>query len=326
MTRRLAIVALLLLILSAGARVDGQQPGRVYRLGLLASSPPSAPGGDAFYQGLRERGWVEGQNLIIERRFADGKAERFPQLAQELVRLNVDVILSVGPQATHAAKEATSAIPIILVGVADPVRLGYAANLARPGGNITGLATLVPADFNAKQFELLKERVPRASRMAVIWNPTNRIHAEAIARDMPVWTQALKLTFQPLAVSTLEEIEGAFQAAVRDRADGLNVLGDPLYNAHPARFTDLATKYRLPAIYLFYQYVEAGGLLSYGPAGQLFPRAAGFVDKILRGAKPGELPIEQPTTFELAVNLKTAKALGLTVPQSILIRADRVRE
>jgi putative ABC transport system substrate-binding protein len=236
----------------------------------------------------------------------------------------VSVIVTSAPRPTAAAKAATSSIPIVFVSVADPVALGFVASLGRPGGNITGFATFVPGGFTGKALELLREVIPTASRVAVLTNPTNQMHQRGL-QDTAAAASALKLRLQILEARTVDDLEIAFNAATRDRADAMQVYGDPVTFLHRKRIAELALKSRLPTIYLFKPNVEAGGLLSYGPSEpDMLRRAATYVDKILKGARPADLPVEQPTKFELVINLKTAKALGLTIPQTLLQRADQI--
>ena len=302
-----------------------QQPAKVPRIGFLQASSPSVNRhfADAFRQGLRAFGYVEGQNIAIEERWAEGKFERLPDLAAELVRLKVDVIVVGSTPGSRAAKQATTTIPIVMVNVGDPVGTGLVASLARPGGNVTGLSDLT-VDMSAKRLELLKEVAPTASRVAVLWNPTHPTNPLQL-RETQVAAQALGLTLQPVEVRSSDEFERAFAAMTRERASVLLVLGDILTVLHRSRVADLAAKNWLPAMYPFREQAEAGGLMSYGPSlPDMYRRAAAYVDKILKGSKPGDLPVEQPTKFELVINLKTAKTLGLKIPQSVLVRADEV--
>ncbi len=322
----MVIVALAFSML-AGQLTNGAQAAtkKMTRIGMLCAVRCEGAAYDALKEGLRDLGWIEGRNLAWEVRGAGGQLDRLPGLADELVRLKVDLIIAVAPQPNRAAKAATSTIPIVMVAVADPILVGLAQSLARPGGNLTGLATLAPGGFIAKQLELLKEAVPSASRIAVFWNSRNEIHRMTLPRELPPAAEALGLRLQMLDIRESAEIEAAFGAAIRDRAEALLVAGDPLFHLPAPRLPDLAARTRLPAIYLVRDLVHAGGLISYGPDFLfMFRRAATFVDKILKGAKPSDLPIKQPTKFELVINLKTAKAPGLTIPQSVLIRADEV--
>jgi len=290
-------------------------------------TPPDlrSPGQMAFYEELRQRGYVEGQNLVVERRNAAGQPDRLPALARELVALRPDLIVASSPQPNRAVKDATSTIPIVMFAVADPVRAGLAASLARPGGNLTGVATLVPGGFVAKQLELLHEAVPKATRIAVLVNPTNEIHRIVIPQEVPEAARQLGVQIHIVEARTTDEIEPAINAAVGERAEALLINGDPVFNSSPERLPQLVARTGLPAIYLLRSQALAGGLMSYGPNFvELARRAASYVDRILKGAKPGDLAIEQPTKFELVINLKTAKALGLTIPQPLLLRADEV--
>ncbi len=323
--RTLSIITLALGLLAAPPATAAQQPAKVSRIGFLqpGSASVNRHFADAFRQGLHDFGYVEGQNIAIEYRWADGRAERLPELAAELVRLKVDVLVVSSTPGGLAAKKATQTIPVVMVAVGDPVGTGLVASLGRPGGNLTGLSDIT-VDMSAKRLELVKEVVPTASRVAVLWNPTHLTNPLQL-RETQAAAQALGVTVQSLAVQGADEFERAFAAMMRERAGALVVLADPLTVFHRSRLANLAAKHRLPAIYPFREQAEAGGLMSYGPhLPDLWRRAAIFVDKILKGAKPADLPVEQPTRFELVINRKTAKALGLTVPPSILIRADQV--
>ena len=315
---RAALAAALALgLLAAPLAAPAQHPpGKTARIGFLARV--SAPF-DAFREGLRELGYVKGQNIAIEYRSADGKDERLPGLAAELVRLKVDVIVAASPPATEAAKQATRTIPIVFTVSGDPVAEGFVASLARPGGNLTGLATIGP-ELLGKQLEMLKTVAPKVSRVAVLQSPgqQGQRQAEDAARALGVQLQVLK-------ARTPSEIEAAFAAMSRQRAGGVLVMRDALFLAQRAQIVALAAKSRLPAVYGFREQAEAGGLMAYGASTpQLFRRAATYVDKILKGAKPADLPVEQPTKLELVINLKTAKTLGLTIPPSLLGQADQV--
>ncbi|HEX4996432.1 MAG TPA: ABC transporter substrate-binding protein [Methylomirabilota bacterium] len=311
-------------LLAAPLAVEAQQAGKVPRIGVLSSAPGAT--WDGFRQGLRELGYSEGRTILIEWRWTEGKAERAPELAADLVRLQPEIVTG-SPQPTAAGKAATATIPIVFIAVADPVRVGLVATLARPGGNITGLATLVGAGFVGKLIEVLKEALPQVSRVALLINPTNAMHQEIVANELPEAAERLRLTLLTVEARAADALEGAFDTAVRARAGAIIPLGDPLVFVHRARIAELAAKHRLPAMYLFRESVEAGGLMAYGPSfHDLGRRGASYVDKILKGAKPGDLPVEQPTKFELIINLKTAKALGMTIPPSLLQRADQVIE
>ena len=302
---------------------EAQQPKKVPRIGHLTISP-SGPRQELFRQGLRELGYVEGQNIIIESRSAGGKQERGRALADELVRLKVDVIVTGGPGATRVAKEATSTIPIVMTQDNDPVGNGFVASLARPGANITGLSNLA-AELSGKRLELLKEAVPTLARVAVLGSPAAQSYAESL-KETKLAADALKLLLQYIDVSGPKDIEPAFRAAGTGRAEALLMLvGGPILNTHGRQIRDLAAKSRLPAMYERPNDVEAGGLMSYSAnLDDLARRAATYVDKILKGAKPADLPVEQPTKFELVINLKAAKQIGLTIPPNVLARADKV--
>ena len=315
-----------LLVVIAPVTVCAQQPGKVYRIGYIQTAAPEEMVhlSKAFEEGLRELGYVEGRNIVIERRFAGGKQERLPDLAVDLVRLNVDVIVTGSNPVIAAVKQATATIPIVMAVSRDPVGSGFLASLARPGGNITGLSNDPGPGILGKNMELLKEVVPRSSRMAYLWNPvpqgaeTYRKVAESAARKLGV-------TLQLVEVRGRNEFEGAFAAMLRERADAVLVAQDPLFISARSQVVLLAARHRLPAVYGNSEYAEVGGLMSYGPnIAQQFRRAAVYVDKILKGAKPGDLAVEQPTKFELVLNLRTAKALGLTIPPSLLLRADQI--
>ena len=327
MPRRAFMAVIAGSLLAAPLAAEAQQAAKVPRIGYLGLNLATSPHlAEAFRQGLRDLGYVEGGNVKIEYRDADGKYERLPALAAELVSLKVDLIVTGAFQATLAAKNATKTIPIIMVAVADPVRIGLIASLVRPGGNITGLALFAGTEIFGKHLELLKEAVPNLSRVAVLSNPANPMHVLRL-REVEVAGRSLRVQLQILKAQGPEEFDSAFAAMTRERAGALYVVGDPMFVQHRRRFVELAAKSRLPTVYELKDYVEAGGLMSYGPSFlDLFRRAATYVDKILKGARPGDLPVEQPTEFELVINLKTAKALGLTIPQSLLQRADQVIE
>jgi ABC-type uncharacterized transport system substrate-binding protein len=319
------VVSLLALALVVVSPAAAQQPAKVPRIGYLRVGPATAPTNqrsrEAFLEGLRELGYVQGKNIVIEWRFAEGRYDRLPDLAAELVRLQVDVLVAGSTPEAVAAKNATKTLPIVFAGVGDPVATGLVASLASPGGNLTGLS-LLSRDLDGKRLELLKETIPEASTVAVLGNPANPtlpIHR----RELQAAGGALGVQVQLLEVRTPDDFERAFAAASTGRAAGLLVLPDALADAHRARIAALAARSGLPAIYAFREWPEAGGLMSYGPSiSDSYRRAAAYVDKILKGAKPGGLPVEQPTKFELVVNLKVAKGLGLTIPQSLLLRAE----
>ncbi len=331
MRRIVLAVALAFSVLLAPLAADAQQAaGKVYRIGFLSvlgAPTPSTPAGglDAFRQVLRELGWVEGQNIVIDYRFAEGRFDQLPDLAAELVRLKVDIIVAVATQGVAAAKNATETIPIVMIsGSADPVGLGFIASLARPGGNVTGLSYSVGPEILGKGLELLKEIVPKVRRVAILSNPASPVQPLFI-REVKVAARSLGVQLQLLEARGPNEFDGAFAAMAKERVGALLVVADSIFILHRTRLADLAARSRLPAAYGGRENVEAGGFMSYGPSVRdLFRRSATFVDKILKGAKPGDLPVEQPTKFELVINLKTAKALGLTIPPSVLIRADEV--
>ncbi len=317
-TRRAFIGAVTLGVLTAPLAAEAQQAGKMFRIGALGVGSL-----EPLRQSLRELGYVEGLNLAIEWRDAEGKTERFGDLAAELVRLKVDVIVAANPAATFAAKKSTASIPIVMVNTPDPVQLGLVVSLGRPGGNITGTTTL-SADLSIKQLELLKEAVPRAVRIAVLWNPSNPWHPLAL-KGVEVAARSLAVQLQSLEVRGPEELDNAFAAITRERAGAVLVLSDPMTFFHRTRLADLAAKRRLPTMYGVRGYVDAGGLMSYwAHQADLYRRVGSYVDRILKGAKPADLPVEQPTKFELVINLKTAKALGLTIPPSLLGRADEI--
>ncbi len=317
-------LALLVAPLAAGA----QQPGKVPRIGILwgISAPVAAHLMEAFRQGLREQGYAEGQSIAIESRSPEERYERLPALAAELVRLRVDVIAAPTTVAAVAARKATATIPIVTVVVYDHVESGLASSLARPGGNVTGLTQYAGTEMVGKQLDLLREAAPRTSRVGVLWNPDNSGHARLL-REAESAAGSLGLRPRAVGVRRPDELDGAFATMARERVDALVILPDTIFLTQRARLAELAVKSRLPAMAGLREYVDAGGLMAYGASlPDLFRRAALVVAKLLRGAKPADLPIEQPTKFELVVNMKTAKALGITFPPSILIRADQVIE
>jgi len=318
-------MGLLVLLVGWAGMADAQQPKKVPRIGYLGTNFPTTNLAryEAFRQGLRELGYVEGKNIVIEWRFAEGKFDRLPALAAELVRLKVDIIVTAGPPATRAAKEATVTIPIVMAQDSDPVANGFVASLARPGGNITGLATLAP-EISGKQLELLKEIVPRLSRVAVLGTSTQPGNAQSL-KETELVAGAFGVQLQYLDVLILKDIETAFRAVSKGRADAVLVLVGAVFSSYRTQVADLAIKNRLPAVYGQPEYVEAGGLMTYGVSlTDLFHRAATYVDKILKGAKPADLPVEQPKKFEFIINLKAAKQIGLTIPPNVLARADKV--
>jgi len=325
MNRKITVLTLCALLLALCASAAAQQPGKIPRIGFLfVNFPSSTPARyEAFRQGLRELGYVEGKNIVIESRYAEGKVDRLPALLDELVRLKVDVIVTTGPSGTRAAKEASVTIPIVMSADIDPVGSGFVASLARPAGNITGLSSLSP-ELSGKRLELLREIVPRLARVAVLGTSTVPGNAQAL-RETELAARAFKVKLQYLDVLDAKDIEAAFRAASKERADGVLVLTGQVLNSHRTQVVDLAVKSRLPAIYNLPEFVEAGGLVSYAAnSTDLYRRAAVYVDKILKGAKPADLPVEQPTKFEFIINLKAAKQIGLTIPPNVLVRADKV--
>jgi putative tryptophan/tyrosine transport system substrate-binding protein len=319
------IVMLILGTLVAPLTADAQPAAKVPRIGVFnASTAASASRNvEAFRRGLREHGYVEGQNIVVERRFGDAKAERIAEVAAELVRLKVDVIVTTTDVAIAAVKQQTQTIPIVMANSTDPVGTGFVASLARPGGNVTGLTSISP-ELSAKRLELLKEVVPGLSRVAIMWNPDVR-GAVFIYKETQSAARSLQLQLQSVEVSRADDFDRAFSALTTGRAEALVVVTSPFAFAVREQLARLALKHRLPTMFGLSEHVDAGGLIAYGPNNaDAWRRAATYVDKILKGAKPGELPVEQPTKFELVINLKTAKALGLTLPPSLLRRADQV--
>jgi ABC-type uncharacterized transport system substrate-binding protein len=322
-----ALCALLLaaLLLAPCFFVRAQQPARIPRIGYLdAVSLTANPARiEAFRQGLRKLGYVERKNMFIEWRSADGKLDRLPALTAELLDLNVDIIVSGGRSVTRAAKEATSTIPIIMTQDSDPVANGFVTSLARPGGNITGLSTLAP-ELSGKRLELMKEIIPKLSRVAVFGSSTTPDNAQSL-REVELAARTLKVELQNLDILDPRNIDAAFRSAINGRADAVMVLTGAVFDSRRREIVDLARQNRLPAIYYKAEFVEDGGLMTYGTSWtDLSRRAATYVDKILKGAKPADLPVEQPTKFELIINLKAANQIGLTIPPNVLVRADRV--
>jgi putative ABC transport system substrate-binding protein len=323
MNQKIFCFALCALVFALSVPVEAQQADKVYRIGYLSARFGIDRREEGFRQGLRELGYIEGRNIAVEWRFAKRKIDRLPELAAELVRLKLDVIVTLGTTPTRAARKATSTIPIVMANVGDPVRTGIVASLARPEGNITGLTTLSP-DLAGKRLELLKEAFPQISRVAALWDSSRRMsefqfkETETAARELGVQLQSLTVKRLPY------NLENVFRTAVKERIEALSQLGCCFWG-HRAQIVKLAVKNRLPVMYSSSRMVRAGGLMAYAPdrVDQL-RRAAIYVDKILKGAKPGDLPIEQPTKFELVINLKAAKQIGVTIPPSILYRADKV--
>jgi len=325
MKKKITVLTLSAMLFALCVPAETQQPKKVHRMGFLSSRSPDAEKSRlaAFQQGLQELGYVVGKNILVEKRYAAGQFDRLPDLAAELIRLKVDVLVTTGTPAARAAKNATDTIPIVIGNAGDPVGTGLVASLARPGGNVTGLSVL-NTEVSGKRLELLKEVVPRLSRVAVLLNPANPINPLQVA-EIQSAALALGVTLLPLEVKKADDIDRGFIAMKKERTGALIVLGDPLLEIHRTRLAELAVKNHLPAIYSLGPYVEAGGLMSYGTNfDDVYRRAAIYVDKILKGAKPADLPVEQPTKFEFIINLKAAKQIGLTIPPNVLARADRV--
>jgi putative ABC transport system substrate-binding protein len=323
--RAVTVVALALFV--APIATDAQQAGRVGRIGFLGNSTAALEANlvEPFREGLRDLGYVEGRNISIEYRWAEGKYERFPALIAELIALKVDLIVTAGTPASLAVKKATTSVPLVMAAVGDPVGTGLVASLAHPGGNITGLSAIAP-ELEGKRLELLREVIPGLSHIAVLWNPANQ-YQMASEREVQAAARILRMKVLSLRVRDPEEFDNAFATILRERPGALLVLADRLFLHHRARIIDFAAKYRLPGVHAYRELVDGGGLMSFGPSyAGMHRRAAYFVDRILKGAKPADLPVEQPAKFELIINLKAAKALGLTIPQSVLMRADQLIE
>src|SRR5437773_1959408 len=325
---RLLISGLCALLLALSYSASAQQPKKVSRIGFLAATDPAREStrSEGIRLALREFGYIEGQNIAIEYRYAEGKFDRLPELAAELVRLKVDIILVTGGDAvTRAAKNATKTIPIVMMGSAsDPVEAGLVESLARPGGNVTGV-TILNTELGGKRLELLKEAVPKLARVAVLYDPASPSNVFELKEVLPVAARALRLTIQPWEVRAADDLDRVFAAMGKQRPDGLYVLQGPVVRTNGKRIVGFALKSRLPSVYDRREAVEAGGLMSYGAdLADSYRRVAYYVDKILKGAKPADLPVEQPTKFEFVINLKTAKQIGLTIPPNVLARADRV--
>ena len=327
--RRKLLVALGAIVIAAPRSSFAQQQGKIWRVGFLATRRrPVSSDFDfigPFTQGMRERGYVEGKNLSVEWRFADDQRDRLPRFAAELVRLNVDVIVVQGTPSITAAQKATTSIPIVMTPITDPVAAGFVKSLARPGGNITGLANLSEVIFS-KHLEVLRSIVPKLSRVAVLVNPTNPNHT-TILKTLQAAAQKVSVNILPLESRNPKEIDVAFTTMAKEKAGAVIVAADAVFEQQQSHVVGLTAKYRMPSISLRKEFAEAGGLMSYGQnQAEGFKHVATYVDKILKGAKPADLPVEQPTKFELVINGKTAKALGLTIPQSLLISADKVIE
>ena len=321
----LSSILIAVTLLAVGVTAEAQQAKKVPRIGFLGTASPSfyAARTNALRQGLNELGYTEGKNIFIEYRYAEGKFDRLPDLAAELVGLKLDVIVAVPTPSVLAAKKASATTPIVFASVADPVASGLVASLARPGGNITGLTILNP-ELSGKRLELLKEAIPNVIRVAALWNPANPAQ-ELVWKEMKAAAQELRLRLQSLEVRSANDFDIAFEAALRERAQALIPSPEPLINTQLKRIVEFAAKNRLPAMYGGPEVVDAGGLMSYAPNyTDHYRRTATYVDKILKGTKPADLPIEQPTKFEFVINLKAAKQIGLTIPPNVLARADRV--
>ena len=319
------LVAVVLLAL--GVIADAQEPKKVRRIGYLSNSDPATESArsEAIRLGLRELGYIEGQNIAIEYRYSEGKPDRAPELAAELVRLKVDIIVTGGDPPLRAAMNATKTIPIVMMGTGlDPVEAGLVESLARPGGNVTGITNLT-GELGGKRLELLKEADPKLGRVAVLFDPAIRPAVREVKEVLPVAARALRLTLQPWEIRAVDDFERVFTALNKERPDGLYVTSNPLTRGNRKRVGDFAIKSRIPSVYSSREAVDAGGLMYYGAdQADSYRRVAYYVDRILKGAKPADLPVEQPTKFELVINLKTAKQIGVTIPQSMLYRADKV--
>jgi len=312
-------------ILLGSLAAQAQQTGNVYRIGFLGNSTAALEANlvGPFREGLRDLGYVEGRNVLIEYRWAEGKYDRFPALIGELLALKVAVIVTAGTPATLAVKKATTSVPLVMSAVGDPVGAGIVPSLSHPGGNITGL-TAISTEMDAKRLELLREVVPSVSYIALLWNAASPLQVLA-EKQVQAAAQVLRMRVLSLGVKTEEEIKSALAVMARERPDALLVLADRLLLHHRALIMDFATRHRLPGVHAYRELVEAGGLMSFGPSyADMHKRAAYFVDRILKGAKPSDLPVERPRTFELVINLKAAKALGLTIPQSVLLRGTEI--
>ena len=323
--RRREFIAGTAALLVSPRRSWAQGPPR--RVGYLDSAPLYLPNFKVWQDSLRDHGWIEGKNLIVDYRSAEGHAERVAPLANELIALKPDVLVGPSPQEALALKSATASIPIVFAAVSEPVRLGLVQSLSHPGGNVTGLAAVVPGHFVGKGIQILREMVPTASKIAVLVNPGNAAHRLIVAEELPEIAQKLGVTFSVLEATTVEELDIAFASAAAQHADAIIPVADVLTVNNVTRVTALAAEHRLPALYLFRLFTTNGGLVSYGAdIADLLRRAGDYVDKILKGTKPADLPVEQPTKFDLVINLKTAKALGITIPNELLIQATELIE
>jgi putative ABC transport system substrate-binding protein len=324
MKRKIWVFTLCAMLFALCGSVDAQQPGKIPTIGFMRGGAPTDPEVEAFRQGLRELGYVEGKNIIIEFRNTEGKTDRFSGVAAELVRLKVDIIVAAGGSAVVlAAKPATDTIPIVMTNPGDPVAIGVVASLARPGGNVTGL-TSFSTDLSGKRLELLKEAVPNLSGVAVLWSPADSGNARNF-KETEDAAQSLKLKVLSLGLQTPDDLDNALQSSIRDRVGALIIIRSPAYTTTGKRIVEFAAKNRLPTMFPESLFVDGGGLMSYTPnIADNFRRAATYVDKILKGAKPADLPVERPMKFEFVINLKAAKQIGLTIPPNVLARADRV--
>ncbi len=314
-------------LLAAPLAAEAQQAAKVFRIGYLSAPTRESVEGilEAFLRALRELGWIDGQNVVIEYRWAEGDLARLPGLAEDLVRRNVDVIVTPAASAALAAKQATSTIPIVMIFPNDPIAQGLVSNLRRPGGNVTGTTNIPISEMLGKRLQILKEAVPNVTRVAIVYDPTDQLGLSPPMKGLEAAAQSLRVQLQYVEARGLEDFDAAFAAMVRQRADALLVAGGTTFLINRTRFNELALRRRLPTMFSVREGVEAGGFIAYGlNMTDFVGRAAAYVDKILKGAKPADLPIEQPSKFELIINLKTAKALGLTIPQSLVLRADEV--
>jgi len=325
MRHKFPLIMLTAFILVSVHLAQAQQPKKVARIGFLSPVSPSATAlwHQAFRQGLRDLGWVEGKNISIEYRYAEGRSDRLPDLAADLVRLKLDIIVVSSGTDALAAKNATRAIPIVMASAGDPVAIGLVESLARPGGNITGLSQIAP-ELAGKRLDLLKEIVPKLSRVSVLWNPQGRTSTVSW-KEIQLPARELGVKLHSLEVRSVNDFDKTFEDATRAGAGALVIMPDPLFVSNLKRIADFAATSRLPSISHLTEFVDSGGLVAYGPdRSDMFRRAAVYVDKILKGTKPADLPVEQPTKFEFVINLKTAKQIGLTIPPNVLVRADKV--
>jgi putative ABC transport system substrate-binding protein len=324
-TKTILVCLLATILLATVCLAEAQQPTKIPRIGFLGNSTAALEANliGPFREGLRDLGYVEGKNIVVEWRWAEGKYERFPVLIAELIASKVDLIVTAGTPATIALKKATTTLPLVMIAVGDPVGSGLIPSLAHPGGNLTGLTSISP-ELDGKRLELLREVIPKISHVAVLWNPTSPLQVAA-ERETQAAAHAMKIKVLSLGVQAEEQFDNAFAAILRERPAALLVLADRLFLHHRARIMDFAAKHHLPGVHAYVELVEAGGLMSYGPSyAGMHRRAAYFVDRILKGTKPADLPVEAPAKFELVVNLKAAKQIGVTIPPSVLYRADRV--